>query len=165
MIPAHPHDIVGMVQWIFWGDTPKETIFNVELVDWYKAPRFSRAGGWYVVFYALAHSDLDEMGVRKDDDIILFIPHKTYCTALYTATRELRTATQRQFGEGKNLFLRMKKLSDKRTKFLYGELREPKPEQLVEAKKHYEQIREEEKEIKNKHNYKKNEQPDTQTSP
>ncbi len=151
MIPLHPHDMVGTVQKVFWGDADISTIFNVELVDWYKAPRVTRAGGWYVVFYAIAHTDLDQLGVMKDDDIILFFPYKTYCTALSTASTELRISTQRKYGEGKNLFLRIKKTSALRTKFIHGELRAPTPEQLIEAKKHYYQLEEEEKEIKRRH--------------
>ena len=144
MKTLNPHETVGDKQWLFWNQWKEGQVLEFEFVDYFNAPVI-RKRGLYSVYYAIALCDIDNAGVRKDDKLILFISYKTLVTALHKLPKDLKTPCMKQYGEGKNLFIRIERINSTRIKIHHQELREPTEGQVKDADRQYAQIRREER--------------------
>lgn len=140
MLPPNPHETIGDKQWMFWNQWLPGVPVDFLLIDYFKAPTVQKHG-IYIVYYAIVQSDIEHLNVKKGDEIILFITYQAYRNALNLLCNEYRIPSQKKFSEGKNLYIKLEKIHEKRIKIHIQEVREPTQEQLVEADRQYSMIK------------------------
>ncbi len=138
-IPINPHETIGDKQWMFWNQWIDHKPVEFLLIDYFKAP-VVRKRGWYIVYYAIAQSPIEHLGVNKGDELILFITYKAYVNAINMLANEFRIPSQKKFSEGKNLYIKLEKVDKGRIKIHKQDVREPTEEQLLEAERQYKMI-------------------------
>ena len=134
---ANPHDSVGEVQFVFWNDWGEGAKLVFELVDYFKAPVYRKSRGVYVIYYAIARCDYAKLGFKKGDKLLLFISYNAYRYALEKLPAEQKVPCLRKYAEGKNNLMCIERVNSERIRIHSQEVREPTPEQLVEAEKQY----------------------------
>ena len=137
----NPHEMIGQPRSVWWGDLALGIPIELEFIDYFKAQSVRFARGEYMLYYAVAVSDYEPLRIRQGDEIIFHISFRCYQKELMKLPNEQRIPTQKKFAEGKNLYIKLEKVSRERIKVYYQEVREPIEGQLKEATLFYKMLK------------------------
>ena len=131
------HELVGCCQTVYWNEWPLKKKHEFELVDYFSSPVYGVGRGQYHIYYAIAKSKIPELGIRVEDDLILYISFRTWLVELSKQPADIKIPCMKKNAEGKNLYVKVEKINPKFMKLHHEEPREPTVEQLEKAKKYY----------------------------
>ncbi len=138
---VNAHELVGSFQTVYWNEWKEGKILEFELVDCFRSLVFKEGNGLYQVYYAIARSEDKTLGMREGDDIFLHVSWRALVKALSKVPVEQKIPCLKKNADGKNIFIRIEKLTSKSMKIHWQEPREPTVEQLENAGKYYEIIK------------------------
>ena len=133
----HDHELIGLCQTIYWGKWQLGKQHEFELIDFFSSQLDVEGNGQYQVYFAVALHDIQELGVRKGDSLILHISKACWMKAIANLPIQAKTPCLRKYAEGKNLYVKVERLNEKSVQIHAFEPREPTEEQLKDAKKFY----------------------------
>ena len=137
----NPHEMIGQPRSVWWGDLALGIPIELEFIDYFKAQSVRFARGEYMLYYDVAVSDYEPLRIRQGDEIIFHISFRCYQKELMKLPNEQRIPTQKKFAEGKNLYIKLEKVSRERIRIYQQEVREPTQEQLDNSRRFYRLVR------------------------
>ena len=134
-------DMIAEWQSVWWNQMDDGSTMELELIDWFNAPRRSVGKGHHYIFYAIAASDYAKMGIKAGDNLKFFMSYVMFGYALREIPKEMKTPLKPQYCEGKNVLIKFTKKNMRSVTIHSIEPREPTEQHLTDAKKFYEIIR------------------------
>ena len=110
---AYEHELVGVCQTVFWNDWPFGRPLEFLLVDYFRSKVYERGYGVYHVYYAIALADIPELGIIKDDGLILYITYRAWLMAISKLPSLKKRDAASAASKGKSLYVKLEKENTK----------------------------------------------------
>ncbi len=139
-IAINAHEMVGSFQTVYWNEWRLRDKLEFELIDCFRSPVIKEGNGLYQVYYAISCMNYKPLGIREGDNIFLHISYRALVTALSKVPSDQKIPCLKENADGKNIYIKIERLSSKSMKVHYQEPREPTADHIIDAKKYYEII-------------------------
>ncbi len=135
----HPSDIAGNIQIIYWNVFKLDTVYEVEIINYFNAPSRKNGVCAYTDFCAIALHDYPEPLILKDDMFLMSVSYKCFVRALQELHPLIRKSLNRADKPNTNVIMKFVKIG-RGMKILELKQKDNTPELEKQAVEEYDKI-------------------------